>query len=385
MSGPAKREMTRRSILAGGALLLVPAIAGCMTAATPSATPPATVKPLAAATEPPATGQPAPKGIDFRTGADIARAEAEGGLVYYGHDGDAGIVALLDGFKRDFPRIKTTYVRTQPGALYAKLVSERTVKAFQCDILQMSDIASALDFQRSGGYQPYVSPEAGAYKPEYLSKPAGSYFWAGVTLAGIAFNTTQVKSADAPRSWRDLLDSKWTDAISVNLASSGSQFVNWYALRGVFGKDFWMNFGGQKPKAFASNGQLYDRLSKGYDAVCGLAEHAGFIAAKEKGAAIDFVAPAEGVTLLPSVQGIVTYAPHPETAKLFLDWCMSARGQAIYQSDKNLYYGSVRAGAPPLPTGKRLSDLNLLYPSDWEDLVASQQAFVAEWNAIIGM
>ena len=50
-------------------------------------------------------------------------------------------------------------------------------------MLQLSDLAPALDFQKKGGYEIYDSPEAGGYKPEYLSNPAGAFFWTGVTFA----------------------------------------------------------------------------------------------------------------------------------------------------------------------------------------------------------
>jgi len=57
------------------------------------------------------------KVLDFMTGADVAKAEQEGEVVYYGHDSESGISTLLDAFKKDFPKIKTSYVRLQTGAL----------------------------------------------------------------------------------------------------------------------------------------------------------------------------------------------------------------------------------------------------------------------------
>src|SRR5947207_1385150 len=78
-------------------------------------------------------------------------------------------------------------------------------------------------------------------------------------------------------------------------------------------------------------------------------------------------------------------APHPEAAKLFVDWAMSKRGQAWYQTNPNLYYGSVRTDAPPMPTGVRLGDLKLLYPADWDDYAANRDVFAKEWNGMLGL
>ena len=67
------------------------------------------------------------------------------------------------------------------------------------------------------------------------------------------------------------------------------------------------------------------------------------------------------------------------------DWALSARGQAVYQGQPLLLYGSLRTDAPAMPTGKRLADFKLLFPSDWTDYQASHAAFVKEWNALMGL
>lgn len=325
------------------------------------------------------------KVLDFLTGADVAKAEQEGELVYYGHDSESGIATLLDAFKKDFPKIKTSYVRLQTGALYAKLTSERSAGRFLVDAVQFSDVAPAIDFQKKGGYEQYLLPETAVFKSEYLSNPAGYFAWGGATFAGISYNKERVKGEQIPKVWKDILNPAFKDNISAKFASSGSQHVNWYMLRKLYGDGFWKEFAKQKPRGFDSRAQLFDRLSKGDDAVCGMAEYAGYVLVKEKGADIEFVEPPDGLTATPIILGIPTKAPHPEAAKLFIDWALSLRGQAVYQGAKILLYGSVRPDAPPMATGKRLSDFKLLFPSDWADFVATHETFVKEWNAIMGL
>ena len=92
-------------------------------------------------------------------GADVAKAEQEGQLVFYCHENEAGTAGIMEGFRKDFPKIKTSYVRAQTGALYNKILSERSAGRFDVDVIQLSDIAPAFDFQKKGGYEHYVSPE----------------------------------------------------------------------------------------------------------------------------------------------------------------------------------------------------------------------------------
>ena len=367
MSDHESTGLSRRQLLKTGALLAAAPILGA-------------TRPAAAQTPAKST-----KVLDFQTGADVAKAEQEGEVVYYSHDGEAGIAALLEGFRKDFPKIKPTYVRAQTGALYAKITAERSANRFAVDVLQLSDISPAIDFQKKGGYEQYVSPEHAAYKPAYQSTPGGHFTWAGVTFAGIAYNRAKVAAPQAPKTWKDIVSPAYKDGISAKLSTSGMQHMQWYTLRKLYGGDFWHEFAKQRPKGFDSRAQLFDRLAKGDDRVCALAEYAGYTLFKEKGAEIDFVAPADGLPATPALIGVVNRAPHPEAARLFVDWALSNRGQSVYQTQTILLYGSVRTDAPPMATGKKLSDFKLLFPTDWNDYVASHPVFVKEWNSIMGL
>ena len=117
--------------------------------------------------------------------------------------------------------------------------------------------------------------------------------------------------------------------------------------------------------------QLFDRLAKGDDddhrdrRISGLHPVQG---ARRQGRVRR--ARPTGWSATPLIVGAVNKAPHPEAAKLFVDWAMSKRGQAWYQTNPNLYYGSVRTDAPPMPTGVRLRDSSCSIPTDWDDYAA---------------
>ena len=283
---------------------------------------------------------------DFETYADVAKAEAEGSLVFYCHENEAGTAAIMEGFGKDFPKIKTSYVRAQTGALYNKIVSERSAGRFDVDVLQLSDVAPAIDFEKRGGYEVYTGPYMDAYKKDYLSATAGNYFWTGVTFAGLAYNKTKVTGADIPKTYQDINNPRFRNKISCKISSSGIQYVQWYLLRQIHGNDFWKEFAKQRPRAFDSRVQLFDRLAKGDDDMTALAEYSAYVLYKSRGADVEFIAPPEGLVATPLILGAVNKAPHPEAAKLFIDWAMSPRGQKYYQDHPNLYYGSLTNDPP---------------------------------------
>src|SRR5258707_609929 len=122
------------------------------------------------------------KVLDFLTYADVAKAEAEGQFVFYCHENEAGTAAIAEGFGKDFPKIKTSYVQAQTGALYNKMLSERSAGRFEVDAIQLSDVSPAVDFEKRGGYEFYVGPEHDAYKKDYRSTTPAAYFCTGLTF-----------------------------------------------------------------------------------------------------------------------------------------------------------------------------------------------------------
>jgi iron(III) transport system substrate-binding protein len=326
------------------------------------------------------------KVLDFETAADMAKAEQEGEFTFYSHDSEPGIAGILEAFNKDFPKIKGKYVRAQNGTLFSRTVAERSANKFTADVIQFSEPATALDFQKRGGYARYMSPQAQFYAPEHLSSPAGEYFWVGVTFAGLAYNTEKVKPEDAPKAWSDITKPAWMNGANVKMSNSGMQFVQWYELRKLYGEKFWPDFAKNRPRGFDSRAQQFERLAKGDDKLCVLAEYAGYLLVKEKGAPVAFVAPADGLPAAPLLCGIADRGQSPEAARLFIDWQMSLRGQNHQQTNSFLYYGSVRKDAPPMPGGQRLKDFKLLSPTgEMDKFVATRDAFNKEWNAMLGL
>ena len=319
----------------------------------------------------------------FKTCADVAKAETEGEIVVYATNPEAAELKVLAQFNALFPKIKTKYTRLQAGALYAKVSAERQAKTFTVDVMQISDMGMILDFQKKNGYDHYVSPAMANYKADYKSQPEGYWTWGAIGPAGLAFNTTTVTPDQAPKTWADAVDPKWADAITVKLSTSGLQHVAWFELRRLYGPDYWTKFGALKPKGFDSYVQQYDRLVNQQDKLIHTAQYSGYLEWKAKGAPVGFVAPADGLPATPESWGIVTDGPHPNAARLFVDWFLSDLGQKA-MSD-NLYLHSAKHGAAPPPGGEPLEKLKLLMPADWESFLKSRTEFAKEWDRYTGL
>jgi iron(III) transport system substrate-binding protein len=333
------------------------------------------------ATSTPASAQSGcanPRQMDgFKTCADVAKAEEEGALVLYSPDPEENSAKLMEAFHKVFPKITTNYIRLQTGALYQKL------KVYQVDVLQLTDVGFVLDFQKRNGYMLYVSPEMSGYKSDYKSNPEGYWTWGSFIMAGLAYNPKTVKPEDAPKTWKDALDPKYAGVINTKTATSGLQAVTWYELRKLYGDDYFQKLTELKPRGFDSYVQQFDRMVSGQDTLVHTAQYSAYLLAKAKGAPIEFVFPEEGMTLTPGVFGAVAEAPHPNAARLFMDWFLSVPGQKAW--DEISLLNSPRTDAPPPPGGQPMEKIKLLYPKDWQDFLSTHDQFVKAWGKITGV
>ena len=85
----------------------------------------------------------------------------------------------------------------------------------------------------------------------------------------------------------------------------------------------------------------------------------GYLEWKAKGAPVAFVIPEAGLPATPETWGLPTNGPHPNAARLFLDWLLSPVGQKAIGD--YLYLHSIRADAPPPPGGLPISQIAAAY------------------------
>src|SRR5947208_3461238 len=129
--------------------------------------------------------------------------------------------------------------------------------------------------------------------------------------------------------------------------------------------------------------QKNDRLVNQQDKLIHTAQYSGYLEWKAKGAPIAFVAPPGGLPATSESWGIVGNAPHPNAARLYMDWFLSPVGQKA--NGDGLYVHSVRADVPAPPGGLPITGFKLLMPEDWQAFLASRPEFQREWDRITGL
>jgi iron(III) transport system substrate-binding protein len=102
----------------------------------------------------------------------------------------------------------------------------------------------------------------------------------------------------------------------------------------------------------------------------------------ERGAKLKFILPKEGVVVLPEATFILKDAPHPNAAKLWVDFVLSEAGQKIIVQHEALISG--RDGfQSPLPEYAPAIDSLKAIPVEWEKVsLDDMQQARDEWASL---
>jgi iron(III) transport system substrate-binding protein len=146
-----------------------------------------------------------------------------------------------------------------------------------------------------------------------------------------------------PKKWSDLFDPKWQGKLEMDdPRGSGPGGTIISGIEALYGpEDTDKKLAAQKLFFATQAGPLLDALVRGEYAVYLSSAHTDVIAQRLAGAPIKQIRPEEGVGITPINQALIKNAPHPNAAKLWMEWSLSEEGQKLLASQG---YAPVRKG-----------------------------------------
>ncbi len=185
------------------------------------------------------------------------------------------------------------------------------------------------------------------------------------------------------RSWRDVLGAVPPGRISTNDApNSATGLLSYMGLRQHLGVGFFQELAKMKPRFIVRSEQTAEALITGQDLMAFGGSPGRFLQSNEKGANLKFLLPKEGIVLLPDGSFILAKAPHPNAARLWLDFTLSEAGQTILSRREALM--SMRSGfKSPNPDYAPSIDSLTVMPIDWNKITAEDiKKGKAEWQSL---
>ncbi len=252
----------------------------------------------------------------------IEAAKKEGKLRWYTSTNLTESKPLLDDFEKQYSFIKGEIFRASGEKTLNRIATETRAGRWDFDLVTVSEVDALQDAKMLA---PYKSPEARNYIPEFKD-PNG--YWTAVytNYATIGYNTKLVAEKDAPKQWEDLLDPKWRGKISID-----QEQYSWFGtLHKAWGRE-------RAQKYMRALAKQNIEWRKGHTLIAQLMSAGEFPVAviyahrteemKQRGAPIEWVNTVNPLVVTLNSAGLSVKPPHPNTARLFIDFLLSKPAQ----------------------------------------------------------
>jgi putative spermidine/putrescine transport system substrate-binding protein len=376
-----KRHGLLQAVLLGA---LIFALSGCAVPATPAAAP---------ATEAAAAPAAIPAGLEELVAA--AQAEGELTVIALPHDW-CNYAGVIEGFKARYG-LKVNELNPDAGSgdEIEAIKANKDNKGPQApDVIDVG-FAFGPQAKDEGLLQPYKVSTWDTIPDE--AKDADGY-WYGDYYGVMAFMVNKDEVPNTPQTWADLLKDEYKAQVALSgdprtssqaiLSVQGASIANGGTLedptKGLeyFGQ---LNSKGNLVPLIANNALVAKaetpvRITWDYNALAGAD---GF----EGNPPIEVVVPSDGQIAGVYVQAISAFAPHPNAAKLWMEYLYSDEGQLEWMKgycrpirEADLIARSV---VPTELAAKIPAAPDAVFPTN-EQLVAGQDVIVKGWDAAVG-
>jgi iron(III) transport system substrate-binding protein len=326
----------------------------------------------------------------------IDGAKKEGKLVVYGATDSKATQPLIKDFSALYPGITVEYNDMNSTEVYNRYISEVAAGGASADVVW----SSAMDLQMrlaSDGY-------AMAYKSVEAPKIPGWAIWNdmayGTTFepAAIVYNKRLVDAKEVPQTHADFMKlittEKFKDKVTTyDIEKSGVGFMFMTQDASMYNQfpALMQAFGSARVRVQSSTGTMLERISSGENLIGYNVMGSYALVRAKTDPSLGVVLPKDYTLILSRVVFISKTAKNVNGAKLWLDYMLSQRGQAIIANESKLY--AIRADVKGETTSadliKQIGEKNIkpvpVHPILLQFLgPAKRMAFLKQWKETAG-
>ncbi len=281
----------------------------------------------------------------------LEAAKKEGRLnLYVGRYGQG---PLLDEFRKEHPEIKVVSVNGTGDQIATRIVAEVRAGRTIADIYSGGPNSNfnflyrgkILDSIRSAFILPEVLDESKWYEGKHVfTDREGQFIFVYVALPGsrgLAFNSNLVNPKEFKSYW-DLTQPKWKGKIvSQRPTETGlSVHLQFYYYNAELGPEFIRRLFGAMEPSFGDRRTITDWLAVGKFAICHGCRQ--IEKAQGQGLQVDDFDTGNWKEGQPLSTGggsisLIKGGPHPNAARVFINWFLSRKGQTAMQKSNDLY------------------------------------------------
>ncbi len=288
----------------------------------------------------------------------VQAARKEGKVVWYTSLALPSSTAIAHYFQNKYKGVEVEVQRTGSQRVLQRVMQEATAGIKNVDIIHTSD-AGHFELLKQKGMLLKYTPEAVSAFPDGFKDKAGFYYGMRATLSVIAYNPNIVADKDAPKTWKALLDNKWSAReVTAHPGYSGIIMTHVLALVNLYGWDYFRDLAKNKLHIVQSANDPAGIVASGERPVGVNGAEYFYYKTLKQGNPIKIVYPKEGVPLIVSPVAIAKDAPHPNAAKLFMEFIFAKESQQLLADKEGLYTGHPEVTYPA--DKPKIKDLKLL-------------------------
>ncbi len=289
-------------------------------------------------------------------------AKKEGELTWYvAHYSAEHAEAAAKVFMEKFPDVKVNVVRSTAQVAYQRLSQDMRAGVAQCDVFSSTDIGHYTTLKAEKKLMAFKPKNADTVIESFKGlDPDNFYHTTNTGLVLITYQKDKVKPEDLPKKWTDLLDPKWKGQVSVGHPGFSGYVGTWVVLmKKLYGWDYFKKLEKNQPRIGRSINDTVTMLNAG-EAVVAAGPSATTLTSAARGNPLGLIYPEDGTLLMISPSGIPANAPHPNAAKLFMEFLMSPAHSKV---TVEFWGDSMHAGIPGPPGTKPLNEVKTIRPT----------------------
>jgi iron(III) transport system substrate-binding protein len=250
-----------------------------------------------------------------------------------------------------------------------------------CDVFSTTDPSHMLLLRERGELTQYRPESFATMRPEFQAQSAPDWYHA--TNAGrwiLLHNRDKIPTGAAPRMWTDLLDPKWKGQVSVaHPAFSGGAGIWALAMKKLHGWEFFEALAKNEPRVGRSTIDTVTLIGGG-ECLVGPTFAPNAYRNIDKGSPITITQPSDGVVVMVFPSAIPAHAPHPNAARLFMEWTLSPAWSKMIAADGS---EPINATVAPRADEPALATQIVLAPTV-EEIRAGVPEVIERWRDIFG-
>lgn len=290
---------------------------------------------------------------------------------------------LAKMFERRFPGVAVEIVRGSGTRTAARFETEYRANKPTADVITGALLDPFVQWKKDGWLMEFHPSEGKAIPAKY--KDPGYWYLEGGTITCMLFSTERVKKSEIPDSPMGFLDPKWKGRVgSIPAWATGTALEFSFFVDQILGhKDYPAGLRKLNPPMQSAQAKLVQQVIRGeIDVALPIADY-NLYRFQKKGAKVDCVYPKsdKGVPTNVRPVGIPANAPHPNAARLFMNWRLSLEGQTAMQDGFGMR--SFRSGMKSPKGLAPMKEIGVLI-LDPTEVRAKRDEIVERWQAAFG-